>query len=37
MDRLPADVGGRLVGDVLKVQSKVEELILKEVSKAGES
>ena len=37
MDRLPTDVGNNLVGDVLKVQSKVEELILEEVSKAGVS
>ena len=36
MDRLPTEVGNGLVGDVLKVQSKVEELILKEVKQVGE-
>ena len=36
MDRLPTDVGTNLVGDVLKVQSKVEELILKEVTSVKE-
>lgn len=32
MDRLPAPVGNELVNGVLAIQSKVEVLILKEVS-----